>query len=93
MMRCIMDRCRRPLAARPGGSVANRGNAFAAIQASDDLRRQARAIRAHALGHLDELLIKLSDTVERMAARFAGPRMPKAPDAILSSWPRLAMCS
>ncbi|MDZ4721826.1 MAG: LutB/LldF family L-lactate oxidation iron-sulfur protein [Roseiflexaceae bacterium] len=47
-----------------GRFIANRGNAFAALESADDLRTSARAIRAHALAHLDELLIKLSDTVE-----------------------------
>lgn len=45
--------------------VNNRSSAFAAVTEPDDLRRRARAIRAHALANLDVLLERLADTVER----------------------------
>lgn len=43
--------------------VGNRANALAALNDEAALRDQARAVRAKALAHLDELLIRLSDNV------------------------------
>jgi L-lactate dehydrogenase complex protein LldF len=45
--------------------IGNRAAAFAALSEPDDLRERARAIRAHALAHLDELLVQMADNVER----------------------------
>lgn len=44
--------------------INNRAGAIAALEAPDELRDRARAIRAHALAHLDELLVQLTDTIE-----------------------------
>lgn len=45
--------------------VGNRAGAIGALNNADQLRAQARAIRAHALSRLDELLAQLADNVER----------------------------
>lgn len=44
--------------------VGNRAGAIGALSDADRLRDQARAIRAHALAHLDELLPQLAANVE-----------------------------
>lgn len=44
--------------------IANRANAIGALTDERALRDQARAIRANALAHLDELLCRLADNVE-----------------------------
>jgi L-lactate dehydrogenase complex protein LldF len=44
--------------------VGNRSGALAALSDPDALRASARAIRAKALARLDELLVRLADTVE-----------------------------
>jgi L-lactate dehydrogenase complex protein LldF len=44
--------------------VANRAGALDALVDPDHLRDQARAIRAHALANLDQLLLQLTDQVE-----------------------------
>lgn len=44
--------------------VTNRARALAELRDPDGLRDQARAIRANALGRLDELLVRLADVVE-----------------------------
>ncbi|MGE3842518.1 MAG: LutB/LldF family L-lactate oxidation iron-sulfur protein [Vicinamibacterales bacterium] len=56
--------------------VSNRANAFGALGDSEGLRDRARAIRAHALSRLDQLLARLADQVE---AR--GGHVCWAPDA------------
>jgi L-lactate dehydrogenase complex protein LldF len=45
--------------------VANRAGALQALADADRLRDQARAVRAKALAHLDELLVQLAENVER----------------------------
>ncbi len=49
--------------------IGNRAAALAALAGPDALRDQARAIRAYALAHLDELLNQLSDNVEAHGGR------------------------
>lgn len=44
--------------------VSNRAGALGALMDADGLRDQARAIRAHALAHLDDLLERLASQVE-----------------------------
>ncbi|MCG8347789.1 MAG: LutB/LldF family L-lactate oxidation iron-sulfur protein [Chloroflexales bacterium] len=44
--------------------VNSRIGALGALAEPDDLRDQARAIRAHALAHLDALLVQLAENVE-----------------------------
>ncbi len=44
--------------------IANRTNAIGALSDEAALRDQARAIRANALAHLDELLCRLADNVQ-----------------------------
>lgn len=52
-----------------GRFVTQRDAAIAALQDGDTLRDQARAIRAHALANLDQLLVQLSDNVEARGGR------------------------
>ncbi|NTV64874.1 MAG: (Fe-S)-binding protein, partial [Oscillochloris sp.] len=44
--------------------IGNRAGALAALSDADGLRDSARAIRAGALAHLDELLVQLATKVE-----------------------------
>lgn len=44
--------------------IGNRASALAALNDEAALRDQARAVRASALAHLDELLVQLADNVE-----------------------------
>lgn len=44
--------------------IANRAAAMSALNDAETLRDQARAIRAHALSRLDELLVRLAERVE-----------------------------